>query len=122
MPILKAFSSRHPLLRGAAAVAASLVLTCAPAAEPLLGVFGDNSMQRVLEFEAFVGRPVDVILCTIDFHKWENYRYANWLSQEVYGARGNRRLVYDVPIIINDASYAEAKTGAYDEHWKCLAQ
>jgi hypothetical protein len=92
------------------------------AAEPLLGVHGENSMQRVLDFEAWLGRPVDVILCTVDYQKWENYRYADWLSQTVYGARGQRRLVYDVPIIIKGASYAEAKTGAYDSHWQSLAQ
>lgn len=94
----------------------------AQADEPLLGVYGENSMERVLAFEKWLGRPVDVILCTIDFHQWENYRYSDWLSNTVYGARGKRRLVYDVPIIINGASYAEAKTGAYDEHWKCLAE
>lgn len=93
----------------------------ARAAEPQLGVFGENSMQRVLEFEAWLGRPVDVILCTVDFHEWKNYRYADWLSQTVYGARGDRRLVYDVPIIIRGATYAEAMTGAYDDHWQCLA-
>ncbi len=79
-------------------------------------------MQRVLDFEAWLGRPVDLILCTVDFHKWENYRHADWLSQTVYGARGRRRLVYDVPIVIQGASYAEANTGAYDGHWKSLAQ
>jgi hypothetical protein len=94
---------------------------CATAAEPLVGVYGENSMQRVLDFEAWLGRPVDVILCTVDFQKWENYRYADWLSKTVYGARGQRRLVYDVPIIIQGASYAEALKGAYDEHWACLA-
>ena len=96
--------------------------TRAQAEEPLIGVFGENSMPRVLAFEAWLGRKVDVILCTVDFHKWENYRYADWLSKTVYGERGTRRLVYDVPIIIEGASYAEAKTGAYDEHWRCLAE
>lgn len=107
-----------------ALIAATALLLTGPAraAEPLLGVHGENSMQRVLDFESWLGRKVDVILCTVDFQKWENYRYADWLSQTVYGARGNRRLVYDVPIIINGASYAEAKTGAYDDHWQCLAQ
>lgn len=94
----------------------------APAAEPLLGVYGGNSMQRVLDFEKWLGRPVDIILCTVDFHQWENYRYADWLSQTVYGARGARRLVYDVPIIIIGANYADAKAGAYDDHWRCLAE
>lgn len=79
-------------------------------------------MERVLAFEKWLGRPVDVILCTVDFHKWENYRYAEWLSKTVYGARGNRRLVYDVPIIINGANYAEAKAGNYDSHWETLAK
>lgn len=92
------------------------------AAEPLLGVYGGNSMQSVLDFEKWLGRPVDVILCTVDFHEWGNYRYADWLSRTVYGARGSRRLVYDVPVIINGARYAEAKTGAYDGHWESLAQ
>jgi Glycosyl hydrolase family 26 len=92
------------------------------AAEPLLGVYGENSMERVLAFEAWLGRPVDLILCTVDFHQWENYRYADWLSQTVYGTRGSRRLVYDVPIIITGASYPEAKAGAYDEHWRYLAE
>lgn len=91
-------------------------------ADPLLGVYGGNSMQRVLDFEKWLGRPVDVILCTVDFQKWENYRHADWLSQTVYGARGPRRLVYDVPIIINGADYAGAKAGAYDEHWRTLAE
>lgn len=92
------------------------------AAEPLLGVYGGNSMQRVLDFEKWLGRRVDLILCTVDFYQWENYRYADWLSQTVYGARGDRRLVYDVPIIITGASYPEAKAGAYDDHWRCLAE
>jgi hypothetical protein len=93
----------------------------APATEPLLGVFGGNSMESVLAFEKWLGRPVDQILCTVDYQKWENYRYAEWLSKTVYGQRGDRRLVYDVPIIINGATYAEAVTGAYDSHWECLA-
>ena len=75
-----------------AALALATVPMRSSAAESLLGVFGENSMQRVLDFEAWLGRPVDVILCTIDFHKWENYRYANWLSQDVYGARGQNFL------------------------------
>lgn len=100
----------------------ALFATCSFAAEPLLGVYGDNSMQRVLDFEKWLGRPVDVILCTIDYQQWENYRYANWLSQTVYGARGHRRLVYDVPIIIKGASYPAAAAGDYDSHWKTLAQ
>lgn len=105
--------------------ALAVLISTVPAAnsaEPLIGVYGENSMQHVLDFEKWLGRKVDVILCTVDFHKWENYRYADWLSQTVYGARGDRRLVYDVPIIIQDTSYAEAKTGSYDEHWKCLAE
>ncbi|MCB1078755.1 MAG: hypothetical protein KDM63_00350 [Verrucomicrobiae bacterium] len=79
-------------------------------------------MDRVHAFEQWLGRPVDVILCTVDFQKWENYRYADWLSQNVYGERGDRRLVYDVPIIIQGASYPEARAGAYDDHWRCLAK
>lgn len=93
-----------------------------PAAEPLLGVYGGNSMQKVLDFEKWLGRPVDIILCTVDFHQWENYRYVDWLSQTVYGQRGDRRLVYDTPIIIEGATYAAARAGDYDEHWKYLAQ
>lgn len=114
-----------PGRKGKALLAALILSTTATplmATEPLLGVFGENSMQRVLDFEAWLGRPVDVILCTIDFQKWENYRYADWLSKTVYGARGARRLVYDVPIIITGATYPEAKTGAYDDHWRCLAE
>lgn len=79
-------------------------------------------MSRVLAFETWLGRRVDVILCTVDFQKWENYRHADWLSQTVYGNRGERRLIYDVPIVINGASYAEARAGAYDDHWRCLAR
>lgn len=89
---------------------------------PMLGVYGENSMRRVLEFEAWLGRKVDVILCTVDFYKWENYRYVDWLSRTVYGERGDRRLIYDVPIIINGASYSEARAGGYDDHWQCLAE
>lgn len=113
----------RPVLNSLLAAAALLALPLrSAAAEPLLGIYGGNSMQRVLDFEAWLGRPVDVILCTVDYEKWENYRYADWLSQTVYGARGPRRLVYDVPIIIKGATYAEARTGAYDEHWQTLAQ
>lgn len=96
--------------------------TATPAPQPALGVYGENSMQRVLDFEKWLGRPVDLILCTVDFQKWENYRYADWLSQTVYGARGHRRLVYDVPIIITGATYAAARAGDYDAHWQCLAE
>src|SRR5881227_985488 len=99
----------------------ALTANCNLASEPLLGVFGENSMERVLAFEKWLGRPVDVILCTIDFHQWENYRYADWLSQTVYGARGSRRLVYDVPMIIKGATYQAAEAGEYDEHWRTLA-
>lgn len=102
--------------------AVGLVLSNAGAAEPLIGVFGENSMGHVLEFEKWLGRPVDEILCTVDFEKWENYRYANWLTQTVYGNRGPRRLVYDVPIIIKGATYAAAKAGEYDANWQSLAQ
>ena len=90
------------------AVAASCAWPLSALAEPLLGVCGGNSMERVVAFERWLGRPVDVILCTVDFQKWENYRYAEWLSKTVYGARGNRRLVYDVPIIITGARTAPA--------------
>lgn len=78
-------------------------------------------MQHVLDFEAWLGREVDSILCTVDFQKWENYRHADWL-QTVYGNRERRHLIYDVPIIIEGANYKAAKTGDYDEHWKSLAE
>lgn len=126
MTLFSSFSRRHCL--GAALslfLGSGLIPATAANAkdkEPLIGVYGGNSMQSVLDFEAWLGRPVDIILCTVDFQKWENYRYADWLSQTVYGERGDRKLVYDVPIIIKDTSYAEARTGAYDEHWKCLAE
>jgi hypothetical protein len=116
---MKRFSLRSLVLASVVLLALPMV---ARAAEPLLGVYGGNSMERVLAFEKWLGRRVDVILCTVDFQKWENYRWAEWLSQTVYGARGDRRLVYDVPIIITGANYAEAKSGAYDEHWQTLAK
>lgn len=122
-------SSRRtsPLARCASAAALLLLLATTPAdlvsaSAPLTGVYGGNSMRQVLDYEAWLGRKVDAILCTVDYQKWENYRYADWLSRTVYGERGDRRLIYDVPIIINGASYAEAKTGAYDDHWRCLAE
>ncbi len=114
--LMRRFSS------AAAMLAAIVTISTASAEEPLLGVYGGNSMERVLTFEKWLGRKVDVILCTVDFQKWENYRYSDWLSNTVYGERGDRRLVYDVPIIINGANYAEAKAGAYDDHWKTLAE
>jgi hypothetical protein len=120
---------KHPLsarlmrrFSSAAAMLGTVIsMSTANAEEPLLGVYGGNSMDKVLAFEKWLGRKVDVILCTVDYQKWENYRYSDWLSNTVYGEREDRRLVYDVPIIIHGASYAEAKTGAYDEHWKTLA-
>lgn len=101
-----------------------LALRAEPAfsADPLLGVYGGNSMNHVLDFEQWLGREVDGILCTVDYRTWENYRHADWLSHTVYGNRGQRRLIYDVPIIIEGANYKTAKTGAYDSHWKSLAE
>src|SRR3954466_16184062 len=110
----------YSFVTGMIAAAAAWTTATASCAEPLLGVFGENSMQRVEDFEKWLGRPVDSILCTVDYFKWENYRYVDWLSKTVYGARGNRRLIYDVPIIITGASYARAVAGDYDEHWQTL--
>jgi hypothetical protein len=112
----------HPWLPVLIAVAAFAQMPLRSySTEPLLGVYGENSMQHVLDFEAWLGRPVDVILCTVDYFAWQNYSYVDWLSQTVYGARGPRHLVYDTPIIINGANYASAKTGAYDTYWRSLA-
>jgi hypothetical protein len=54
-------------VRKTCALAAVFITTASLAAEPLFGVFGENSMERVLAFEKWLGRPVDMILCTVDF-------------------------------------------------------
>jgi hypothetical protein len=90
-----------------------------------LGVHGsNNTWQGILEFEAWLGRPVDDIQCTVSWHSWEAYKSVGWLhTPDRFANRGSRRMIYATPIIIKDgaSSYAQAKDGVYDLYWKSLA-
>lgn len=89
---------------------------------PLMGVFRNTSVDRVREFEAWLGSPVDLVVDYASAQNWDQIANPNYLLEEWQDQP--YRLVYAVPMLPSEepATFAEGAAGAYDGYFRELAQ
>jgi hypothetical protein len=86
------------------------------------GVFIGNQPLEVLNFEAWLGRQVDAVLSFTGAANWTDYEGSvGWAAYSVWG-QVDRPVYWSIPLIPNGATLAEAATGAYNEHYRKVAQ
>jgi hypothetical protein len=88
----------------------------------LLGVFVGNQASAVIEFEGWLGRQVDGILGFTGDASWEDYEgSAGWAANSVWN-QIDRPVFWSVPLIPQGATLAAAASGAYNEHYRRVAE
>ena len=92
----------------------------------LLGTYGGagcTGVPEVSAFEAFLGRPMDVVLDFLEMQTWKGMvDEAGWMSGCWKGA-GHHRLVVSVPMLVGEGSptLQAGARGEYDGHFRALA-
>lgn len=118
--------SRLALL-GLATVLASFALgatsgTADAASQTQFGVYrGGGNTAGVAEFEAWLGRPVDVAVDFLAQARWSDIAAPTWWASR-WGATPYR-VVYSVPMLPDSGgTLGEGASGAYNAHFAQLAQ
>jgi hypothetical protein len=88
---------------------------------PQLGVYLGNNPQDVLAFDAWLGRRADGVLFYTGFANWTDYDgSAPWAASLWQGT--DRTVFWSIPLIATGANLADAAAGAYDAHYRKVAQ
>lgn len=87
----------------------------------LLGVHNGNDPKVVLQFEAWLGRPVDVHSQFLNEDSWDDFdRSVDWalgLFPDL-----PRQMVWSIPLLAKGATLAEAAKGSYNQHFEAAAR
>jgi hypothetical protein len=102
------------------ALAASSAAPAVGSAE--LGVYrGGGNTDGVIEFEAWLGRPVTVAVDFLTHSTWSDIAAPSWWASR-WGAT-SYRVVYSVPMLPDSGgTLEEGASGAYNDHFSELAQ
>jgi Ca2+-binding RTX toxin-like protein len=88
----------------------------------LLGVYVENSTQRLKQFENWLGRDVDGVHGVIGAASWGDFvDSSRWAVDSVWGPTG-REVFWSVPITVNGANLHSAANGDYNQYYKQVAQ
>ena len=86
------------------------------------GVFIGNQPDAVINFETWLGRQVEAILSFTGAAGWKDYEGSvGWAARSVWG-QIDRPVYWSIPLIPNGANLAAAATGAYNEHYRTVAE
>lgn len=86
------------------------------------GVFIGNKPADVINFEVWLGRQVDAVLSFTGAANWKDYEGSvGWAAYSVWG-QVDRPVYWSIPLIPNGATLAKAATGAYNHHYRKVAE
>ena len=87
----------------------------------LLGVYGENDPQQILDFEAWLGRKVDMITGFVGQVSWADFTGSAQWAAGVWSAI-DRPVYWTVPLVVNGTTLEQAATGAFDGYYRTVAQ
>jgi Ca2+-binding RTX toxin-like protein len=88
----------------------------------LLGVYVENSAQRLNQFENWVGRDVDGVHGYVGGSSWGDFvSSSSWAASRLWGPTGTD-VFWSVPLITNGASLSAAANGDYNQYYRQVAQ
>ena len=94
---------------------------CARGSTPALSVYVGNDPAALVEFEKWMGRPVDALQVHSGARDWDDwYNSISWLTDVWKNV--NRRLLWSIPLIPGTGTLAQGAKGSYDETWRRAAR
>ena len=88
----------------------------------LLGVYGGNSVSGIEAFETWLGKEVGVALTHLDMRSWDLLEgSAAGFSRDLW-SQLDKPVVWSIPLVVQGASLEQAATGAYNDHFRTVAQ
>lgn len=94
-----------------------------PSGPPTMsGIYeGPCAVNGVEDFQSWLGRPVDVVMDTLDMSSWAGLERPGWWTR--CWSQSPAWLVLNIPILYDPTDTLEAGVaGAYDVHFRVLAQ
>lgn len=86
------------------------------------GVFIGNQPTEVIAFETWLGRTVEAVLSFTGDASWTDYEGSvGWAAYSVWG-QIDRPVYWSIPLIPKGATLAEAASGAYNDHYRKVAE
>jgi hypothetical protein len=91
--------------------------------KPIWGVYVGNDVDGTLipQYEKWFGRPTDGILAYTGDANWQDYDGCTGWAIGMW-AKSDRRVLWSIAFIPKGATLAEAAKGAYNAHWKAIAE
>ena len=94
---------------------------CARGSTPALSVHVGNDPQALVEFEKWMGRPVDALQVHSGARDWDDWY--NSISWEIdLWKNVDRRILWSIPLIPGTGNLVEGAKGSYDETWRRAAR
>jgi hypothetical protein len=88
----------------------------------LVGVYAGNSVAEVEGFEKWLGEEVGAILTHLDMRNWSAFEgSAAGFARDLW-SKIDRPVIWSVPLIVQGATLEEGATGAYNAHFRKVAQ
>lgn len=81
-----------------------------------VGIYGDNNPSGVSAFEAWLGRPVDQVLVSLNQSSWSDFEGSISFEKSLWSNSGHS-IMWSVPLIVDGATLDQAAAGAYDNYW-----
>jgi len=91
--------------------------------KPIWGAYIGNDLDgsALRAYEKWLGQPVGGILAYTGGANWQDFDGGTHWAMGVW-ARDDRRVLWSIAFIPKGASLAEAAKGAYNDHWKKMAE
>ncbi|MBD0270538.1 MAG: hypothetical protein ICV73_01290 [Acetobacteraceae bacterium] len=86
-----------------------------------LGVYVGNDPADVAKFEAWLGRPVDLVAANTGERSWTDMD-PEWQFRDVFLGGTDRPMLWSIPLFPQTSSLAEVAAGGGDAHFKAFAQ
>ncbi len=98
--------------------------TAPPASAAELGIYrGAAEVNRVSDFEGWLGRPVDKVLTYFADDDWSKISAPVWWMDSWGATPYSERMTYAVPLLPKTGgSLARGAAGDYNHHFKALAE
>ena len=94
---------------------------CARGSTPALSVYVGNDPQALVEFEKWIGRPVDALQVHSGAKDWDDWYNSIGFEIDLWKSV-DRRILWSIPLIPGTGNLVAASNGSYDDAYRRAAK